>query len=470
VPRVELRAVDATLSRGPDAARLAKAGGLELDPWQRLALDAGMGEQADGQWAASEVDVLTSRQNGKNGIVEPREEYGAVVLGESIIHTAHLFKTTRESYNRLLSLILADPDVAAELTHQVASPASGYEMQFRSGGRVQFIARSRTSGRGLSGDVLVLDEAQDLDDDDLAALLPTISASSNPQTWYLGSAPWPHSSVWHRRRKSGRDGVGRRRFFCEFSADPNADLDDPAALAQANPGLGYRLSLEAVAAERSSMSDETFARERLSISPDLPEEGDGGDFDVDVWLSFADPAAERGSRPVFGVDVGGDRLAHVAVAWRRPDDRVQVMISDSGLSPLRTPERLAQLASTWKGPVMLGGTSTSLEGDVPGAAMVSAAEFASACGRFDDLLRDGQLRHGNQPELNEAVKAAEWRPFSTAGERTLQLKDAPMVGPLAAVVRALHGLLAGKAKPVAAPATEKVPTARVDGDLSTIGF
>lgn len=432
-----------------------------------------MGEQSDGLWAASSVDLIAARQNGKNGIIEAFELYAAVVMGLSTIHTAHLFKTTRESYNRLLSLVVSHPDVAETLTWQVASPASGYEMQFASGGRIQFIARSRTSGRGLSGDVLVLDEAQELDDDDLAALLPTISASPNPQTWYLGSAPGATSVVWHRRRISGRRGVGERRVFCEFSAEPDADLDDPDALAQANPGLGYRLTRGAVAAERSAMSDEMYARERLSISADLPEGDDGGAIDVDVWLSLADPSAERGRKPVFGVDVGADRLAHVAVAWRRPDGRVQVMLADSGLSPLRTPGRLAQLAADWQGPVMLGGPAASLEDDVPRSHVMSAAEFAAACGRFDDLLREGQLRHGNQPLLNEAVQAAEWRPFGSAGERTFQLRDAPTVGPLAAVVRALHGLLMVKVATPAAPraASSAGRAARSEtADLSTLTF
>ena len=58
---------------------------------------------------------------------------------------------------------------------------------------------------------------------------------------------------------------------------------------------------------------------------------------------------------------------------------------------------------------------------------VSAVEFTSACGRFDDLYRERRLRHGNQPVLNEAVRAARWRSAGNAGERALQLRDAPAV-------------------------------------------
>jgi hypothetical protein len=147
-------------------------------------------------------------------------------------------------------------------------------------------------------------------------------------------------------------------------------------------------------------------------------------------------------------------------------------LADTGLSPLRTPGRLVQLAADWRGPVMLGGPSASLEDEVRSASVVSSAEFAAACGRFADLLGDGQLRHGNQPELNEAVREAQWRSVGTAGERAFQLKDSPAVGPLAAVVRGLHGLLAVKTAKPASPVGARAARGRSSetADLSNLSF
>ena len=142
---------------------------------------------------------------------------------------------------------------------------------------------------------------------------------------------------------------------------------------------------------------------------------------------------------------------------------------DSGLSPFEAPKRLEALAGKWKGAVWLGGASTSLAADVRGAQMVSAAEFASACGRFADLLTERRLRHGNQGELNEAVRAARWRSVGQSGERALQLRDSPTVGPLAAVVRALHGLVAQPKRPPASPQRATSP-ARRTSDLSSLSF
>ena len=45
----------------------------------------------------------------------------------------------------------------------------------KSGAKIKFLARTRNGGRGQHGDLLIFDEAQELDDFAYAALLPTIS-------------------------------------------------------------------------------------------------------------------------------------------------------------------------------------------------------------------------------------------------------------------------------------------------------
>ena len=59
----------------------------------------------------------------------------------------------------------------------------------KNGARVVFVARTRNGGRGLHGDCLVFDEAQELTSEQQASFLPAISASKNPQTIYLGTPP-----------------------------------------------------------------------------------------------------------------------------------------------------------------------------------------------------------------------------------------------------------------------------------------
>lgn len=407
--RVRLRPVDRVGSAAPEFVDLAAACGVVLDGWQRDVLDDGLAERADGSWAASEVDLIASRQNGKNGILEVRELGGLVLLGEWIIHTAHLFKTTMESFERLYALVEANADVKDFLVSKHASPASGYTMRFRGGGRISFIARSRSSGRGLTGDVLVFDEAQDLNDEAQGALLPTISARPGAQSWYTGSAPGVGSVVLHRIRQRGRAGEPGRFSYFEFSAPPEADLDDRAAWAQANPAFGVRITEEAIESERMAMSDEMFARERLSISPDLVEAG--GPFGKQ-WAAVCDDDAQA-SADLFAFDANPERsAAGIVAAGAGPI--LEVVDYRPGTSWLvgRAVELWekygAPFAIDRRGPA--GSFAPDLEARGVKVIELVDLEMARACGAFFDAVMDGAVKIRSNTDLDTAVAGAAQRP------------------------------------------------------------
>src|SRR6185312_11020433 len=100
----------------------------------------------------------------------------------------------------------------------------------------------------------------------MAALLPTLSARPNPQVWYTSTAGEPTSVQLGRVRERGIAGSDSSLAFFEWSVDPDDyDPTDPRCWAQANPGLGIRISPEYVLAERAALSPEAFARERLGV-------------------------------------------------------------------------------------------------------------------------------------------------------------------------------------------------------------
>lgn len=404
-PRV-LQRPAAVRSSGPEAVELAAACGLTLDEWQALFLDVAMGESEDGSWAASAVGLIASRQNGKNGAVEARELYGLTILREWIIHTAQLFKTTRESYDRLLSLVEGNPDVADCLVAKWASPASGYEMRFRGGGRISFIARSRTSGRGLTGDLLVFDEAQDLNDEAQGALLPTISARPGAQAWYFGSAPDIGSTVLHRIRRRGRTGTDPRLAYLEYSADPDSALDDRDAWAQANPALGTRITEEAIVAEMTAMSPEMFARERLSISPDLAD----GDQVIpsEAWDAVNDPDATADG-DVFALDCNPERSAAGIVAVGA-GPTVEVVDYAPGVGWVC--DRAAELREKHRAPFAVdkngpaGAFIDELKRRHVRLIELDGPDMAHAAELFYDQVVNGSLRIRRDVDLDTAVLGA----------------------------------------------------------------
>src|SRR5690606_12913 len=152
------------------------------------------------------------------------------------------------------------------------------------GGSIQFIARSKSSGRGFTADLLIMDEAQELSDDALAALLPTISAAplGNPQQILAGTPPSSNmnSDALRRVRDAAIEGSAPALSRHEWSAPDDADPADESAWLAANPARQTRLQLSTVAAGRGAMDENTFRRERLGW---WATEMWSGVLDMDVW-------------------------------------------------------------------------------------------------------------------------------------------------------------------------------------------
>lgn len=203
-PRFRVVPPSVSFAAGLEMVELADSVGLVLDPWQRETLVAASGEDELGRWAASEVAINCDRQNGKGGILEAREIGGLFLLGEWLLtHTAHRVDTCLEHFRRVKALVEGSADLTRKV--RVIREANGQEsIELMTGARLNFKARSKGAGRGFSGDFLGLDEAMWLTD--LGSMVPSLSASPNPQIYYAGSAPLPRaeSDAWRAIVRRGR--------------------------------------------------------------------------------------------------------------------------------------------------------------------------------------------------------------------------------------------------------------------------
>lgn len=317
-PRVEVRPQGIVSSLGAPAIQLAGLAGLEADdPWQFDAIDLMLSVRDDGKWSCFEYAEIVSRQNGKGSIGEIRVLAGLLILGERLIMwSAHEYKTAMEAFRRCHALIrelgtrvkdnLYDIDGVLIKVNNTNGEESFERLD--TGARIKFIARSKGSGRGFSGDVNVIDEAFAYTPDQHAALLYTMSARPNPQIIYLSSPPLNGESgdilfdLRDRASAGGDASLGWRDWGLEGDLDnlDDVDLDDRANWAAANPALGIRITEETVARERRSTLNQPaeFARERLGIWP-VRSSIAGRLLDARVWESMADPEAVRAS----GADV-----------------------------------------------------------------------------------------------------------------------------------------------------------------------
>lgn len=459
VPRVALAPKHA-YSHADDASFLASAYGLTPDEWQSTVLEAWLGERRDGKWAAGRCGLAVPRQNGKNGGLEVAELYKMVGMGRKILHTAHEVKTARKAFVRLASFFENErhwPELSA-LVKEIRKTNGQEAIVLTNGGSCEFVARSRGSGRGYTVDDLVCDEAQELTDEQLEALLPTISSapSRNPQMIFTGTPPGPGSpgDVFTRMRTAGVAGKDKRLSWHEWSVEGHVNVADRALWTLTNPALGGRLSTAVIEDELAQMSEDGFARERLGRwASDAQQQ-----WSVITKSSWDDRAVTEtpaDGRLAYGLDMSPDRSTmSVGVAMRGKSGPVHVEVA--ALWPGEAQSPVDWLAERWpnatavvideQSPAM--SLKTELEARHVKVTVTRAPDMAKACGMFADAVRDGSLTHFNQPELNAALAGATKRDIGQAGGWGWNRK-APSVDitPLVAVTEALYGVMTSKRVP-----------------------
>lgn len=321
----------------------------------------------------------------------------------------------------------------------------------RNGGSVEFVARSKGSGRGFTVDVLVCDEAQELSDDSLEALMPTTSAAplGNPQWIFTGTPPGPSANgeVFTRTRDDALSGKSSRLAWHEWSCDGQVDLDDPLQAASANPSLGGRLQWDVVSGERARFSDDGFARERLGM---WDSEVSRRVISADSWAVCAAPnLVDDGGVVAVALDVSPDRsTATIAAAGWSVDGLpfVDVVESRRGDADWGI-GKFVQLCSRHQvRAVVVDGMSAAstlidpLRRAGVTVTVTTARQMAAACGGFFDAVMDGRMRHLDQPALNTALSVARKRVIGDGGWGWSRKDSQSDITPVTSATLALWGL------------------------------
>lgn len=296
-------------SDGPDAIRLLRAGGIQLDPWQADTLCDWLGRSAAGRWAAASCGGSVPRQNGKSLLVQGRAIAGMLLFGELVIYTAHLQKTATETFEEMRDFFEGAP--LRRYVAEIRTALGREQILLANGARIKFLARTRNGGRGQHGDLLIFDEAQELDETAQGSFLPAISASLNPQTIYVGTPPGPESpgTVFRALRRRALDGASKKTAWFEFSVREIGDVSDVQRWAAANPALGRRIQRATVAGEAEQMAPDTFARERLGWWSPLAAGRPDYALDRAAWERCASDETKPEGKTAYGVKFAADGSA-----------------------------------------------------------------------------------------------------------------------------------------------------------------
>lgn len=407
-----------TETKGKEAAKLYSLTGRELMEWQQDILKNMMAVTGEGLWTHIKFGYAVSRRNGKTESVYAREMWG-LLHGEKILHTAHRTDTAHSSWEALYEL-LKKAGIPIEHTFR----ANGREHIFvTGGGRIEYRTRTSKVGLGQGYDLLVIDEAQEYQDDQETALKYIVTSSKNPQIIMLGTPPTAVSSgdVFKRLRGEILAGKATDSGWEEWSVETQHDPHDVDAWYKTNPALGITLKERDIAAEITGDNlDFNIQRLGLWIQYDLKSAISEAEWEA---LKVKNVPKLDGKLCV-GIKYGKDgENVSMSIAVRTATGKIFVEAIDC--RPIRNGDTwmLKFLKTADVAQVIIDGASGQQlmkeqmhEAKIkPIPVLPTVKEVITANAVFEQALEAKEIRHAGQKSLTQAVTNCDKRAIGSNG-------------------------------------------------------
>lgn len=437
-----------------EAIQLSSAYALTLDPWQEDVLTSWLARGGDGKFAHQRCLLAVARQNGKNAIIESYCLFLLCVLGKRIVHTAQQLKTARKAFDRLCKFFELNDDLN-KLVYRIRKTNGQEAIELKNGGSIEFVARGSASGRGFSVDVVIFDEAQFLTDEQIAAILPTMTTSQDFQVIYTGTPPEKDSEgeVFARVRKNAQEGANDVSYFewgiLEFD---EKKLDDIEIVKMTNPAFGYRVNEKVVANERAQLSDLGFARERLGY---WREPMGTKLFSGEAWREMLVDEPGEPEKRAFGVKFSVDESTVCVAVAAQVGEKIHIEVFE---------HRTMSNGNQWIIDIILKVQNISSKFCVDGQASAQAlmdklegykgirkgfvkkakpVDAASAANMFCEAFKNRELTHIESPLLDDSLLGAVRRNIGKQGLWGFGGQDST---PIEACAQALWGLKSSNVK------------------------
>lgn len=462
---------------GPRAARLMYNVDEPLFPWQNTTISRAMATRDDGLWSHPDVVLVITRQQGKTQLVVARILYGLFKLGEKIVYTAQRWSTVKDVYNRLVEIIDRTPSLRARLAAEPSAASNHGHIETTNGGVLEMGPRTKAIGRGETKiDLAIFDEAYDIKDTHTGDLTGAQKAANNPQTWFISTAAvqseHPNCSTFSTMRYNAMRGEPDT-YGAEWSAPKSLKRDNPEAWRLAQPSHGVTVRQREVGAE---LRRANTPRLRALFEADYLGWGDWPPDEVEAeplipgWGGLIDRAPILDGQVVLAVERTPDcKVWCIAAGRRTVEGRVFVEVGYLRAVNIGVfGAYLLQRVNAWNpAAVVIDDHSTAkpivsymlkqgIELEVTNTPQLAAATQ----GIIDGAAAD-DVRHGDQPVLNDAVADAMTRDLPRGSKVWHDVNGG--LTPLKAVTLAYDGVLrfAEDDSPTAAPST---------GDEAAAGF
>lgn len=446
---------------------------IELFPWQKWLLIHALELTPDNLFRFRTIVLLVARQNGKSTLMVVLTLWRLYIDGALLVlGTAQNLDIAEEVWQSAVDIAEEIPELAAEIAEGGIVKTNGKKaFKLVSGSRYKVQAASRRGGRGLTADLVLLDELREHQTwDAYGAITKTTRTRPLAQIWAASNAGDLTSVVLgHLRRLAhlalgdpdgingddvrldelesleDEDSIG----IFEWSAEPGVDVHDRDGWAQANPSMGHVMSMErSIAADARTDPEAVFRTEVLCQWVDSMQEGA---FPPGVWESnVVSEDIKIAGQPFVSVEyrTGLHQSFAICAAGRAADgtELIELVHYESGMDERWAIDHITDTAlSVLKDRGLFEividkfGDNGHLiqrfaDADIV-VRLLDTTDMRNGAVGMTDALINGRLKHHSAEPLNVAVLGAGKR---KSGEQFLwsQSKSTTDIAPLRAATAA----------------------------------
>lgn len=435
------------LSDGDKMVITAKLLGYELFAWQRYVSDVGL-EKIGERYKYRTVAAQISRQSGKSKLIETRIAFELLQPRRHVAYTAQDRNMAKVKWEEHLLSFSMSPRFAKKIA-RVSKINGNEKIYMRNGSTYGIVTPNDKGARGLSLNLMVIDEALTHPLSLIANLQPTLATKANGQLWIMSNAGKPGESelLEHYRELGHReiaDPTNKLAWFEWSPLEDQFDYLDESVWYQAIPSLheDKGVLIEAVREAAATNSPEIFTKEWLNV---WPAKDAVQVINTELWDSLARTDVILGDKVVFGVDISRERdRASIGVSGivrdYTPVELIECKEGTSWVLP-----RLIELCRKYKTKVVIdtGSPAASLIAELQkaevGVMAIHLRDYARSCGSFYDAVQSKTISHIDDPNLRAAIIGSSKRPLGDSWAWNRQ--STTNITPLVAVTLARYGVI-----------------------------
>lgn len=448
VPRWASQRDPVLVTDGEKLAQVAKLLGFDLFDWQRYVADVGLEKDVNDAYKYRTVAAQVGRQNGKSKLIETRIAFELLQPKRHVAYTAQDRNMAKNKWEEHLLSFQMSPKFSKRIA-RVSKVNGSEKIYMRNGSTYGIVTPNDKGARGLSLNLMVIDEALTHPLSLIANLQPTLATKRNGQLWILSNAGRPGESelLEHYREIGHREIAEPQNKLAWFEwcpAKDEFDYLDENVWYEAIPSLHEEkgVLIEAVREAAATNSPEIFTKEWLNV---WPSRDSVQVINTELWDSLARTDITVGNQVIFGVDISRERDKAAIGVSALVKDFTPIELIECKQGTTWVLPRLIELCKRYNTKVVIdtGSPAASLIAELEkqniGVMSIHLRDYARACGSFYDAVQAKTICHLDDPNLRSAILGSTKRPLGDSWAWNRQ--STTNITPLVAVTLARYGVV-----------------------------